>query len=646
MRKTFSSLSITTQFTLLALFGAALTISGLGIMLKRTYDVASNAKHAEVQHIAEVGSSVIHVYINEERRGLLKRVDAQKQALAAIGQLRFDDNNYFLLNKFDGTALYTIKKALIGKNIIDFRDETGKPFVREMMSMAASGHPGFESYLAPRAGSKHSVPKISYVIGIPEWGWAVGSGLYVDDVQGIVWDAVLKVAYILLPLFAVFITVVVFMRRQVSGLLISLAQGMRRLANGELDAEIVGRGRPDEIGQMAEALMAFREAAIRNTALEGQAKADRDAIETARASTEAERDRAAKSQAQVVGAVGLGLEKLSSGDLTFRLQDTFSADYEKLRADYNVAMDKLHETITTVISRTEGLRSGSTEITHASDDLSKRTEQQAASLEETAAALDQITATVKKTADGALQARNVVAAAKAEAEQSADVVREAVSAMGEIEQSSRQIGQIIGVIDEIAFQTNLLALNAGVEAARAGDAGRGFAVVASEVRALAQRSAAASKEIKSLISASEQQVSRGVDRVGEAGGALQRIAGQVAQLNGVVTEIAASAQEQATGLHQVNTAVTQMDRVTQQNAAMVEQATAAAYALREETDALSGLIGQFRTAGPRNDAARRSSARKPNPVHAVQRKIANLAGGAMAAPAPPGLPASQGWEAF
>ncbi|MGH6997033.1 MAG: methyl-accepting chemotaxis protein, partial [Phenylobacterium sp.] len=162
-----------------------------------------------------------------------------------------------------------------------------------------------------------------------------------------------------------------------------------------------------------------------------------------------------------------------------------------------------------------------------------------------------------------------------------------------IEGSSKQIGQIIGVIDEIAFQTNLLALNAGVEAARAGDAGKGFAVVASEVRALAQRSAEAAKEIKALINASSAQVGQGVDLVAETGKALQRIASQVAEINASVSEIAASAQEQAVGLQQVNTAVNQMDQVTQQNAAMVEESTAASHALANEAVELARLMGQF-----------------------------------------------------
>ncbi len=170
--------------------------------------------------------------------------------------------------------------------------------------------------------------------------------------------------------------------------------------------------------------------------------------------------------------------------------------------------------------------------------------------------------------------------------------------MSEIEKSSAEITQIIGVIDEIAFQTNLLALNAGVEAARAGDAGRGFAVVASEVRALAQRSADAAKEIKSLISASSQQVAQGVGLVGQTGEALQRIVAHVAEIDGLVREIAAGAQEQATGLHEVNTAVNDMDRVTQQNAAMVEETTAASHALASEARLLAESVARFDIGAP------------------------------------------------
>ena len=256
------------------------------------------------------------------------------------------------------------------------------------------------------------------------------------------------------------------------------------------------------------------------------------------------------------------------------------------------------------------------EISTASDNLSQRTEQQAASLEETAAALDEITATVKKSAAGAIQAKQIVSAADEDARQSATIVRKAVEAMEAIATSAQQISQIIGVMDEIAFQTNLLALNAGVEAARAGEAGRGFAVVASEVRALAQRSADAAKEIKGLILNSTSYVESGVKLVAETGASLERIQSQVAEINTVVIEIANGSQEQATGLEQINSAINQMDQATQQNAAMAGEATAASNALSHESAQLAALVGQFQVDAGR--AALQARTKRDAPIAAAQ----------------------------
>ncbi|MDD2706228.1 MAG: methyl-accepting chemotaxis protein, partial [Acidocella sp.] len=294
-----------------------------------------------------------------------------------------------------------------------------------------------------------------------------------------------------------------------------------------------------------------------------------------RAVVEAERERLADEDRLAMEIVSTAMEALANGDLTYRITADMPPRSEALKRHFNVTSEKLQSTMQSIAANTEGVRVSAGEITQSSDDLSRRTEQQAASLEETAAALDQITATVRKTSEGAGEARSVANTAKADAERSGVVVNETVTAMSGIESSSKQISNIIGVIDEIAFQTNLLALNAGVEAARAGDAGRGFAVVATEVRALAQRSADAAKEIKALISTSGAQVETGVKLVGETGHALSRIVAQVERLNTLVTDIAGSAAEQATGLAEVNTAVNQMDQVTQQNAAMVEESTAA-----------------------------------------------------------------------
>lgn len=362
-----------------------------------------------------------------------------------------------------------------------------------------------------------------------------------------------------------------------------------------------------------------------------------------------EKEDAERNIHEVVDGLGAALAELARGNLETTMAQDVTAEFERLKVDFNSAVSELCNTISQVKTAAENIKVGTDEISQASDDLSRRTENQAASLEQTAAAVKEITVTVNRTAEGATLARQTVSVAKSDAEKSGEIVRKAVAAMNAIENSSKQISQIIGVIDEIAFQTNLLALNAGVEAARAGDAGRGFAVVASEVRALAQRSADAAKEIKGLISASTAQVAQGVRLVGETGDALTRIVAQVNDINQVVTNIALSASEQAHGLGQVNTAVNEMDQVTQQNAAMVEEATAATQTLSRQTDELARLVSRFNT-NDHNIAElrpRRENARSNGSAPSKYASKAKAASGGNRSPAPLAATGTDaGWEEF
>ncbi len=388
-----------------------------------------------------------------------------------------------------------------------------------------------------------------------------------------------------------------FLTMNMKGAVQKIAGATEKLARGDAEVNLEALARKDELGAIVKSLNVFRDNQRHLEQLRQEQEANRHATEEERRRADEAQRAVAEQQKLVVGSLAESLDRLAAGDLTVRLANAFPGEYEKLRTDFNAAVEKLEEVLRAIAASTASINSGSAEISNGAEDLSRRTEHQAATLEQTAAALDEITATVQKTAQGATAGREAVASAKGDAERSGDVVSRAVVAMNAIEKSAREISQIIGVVDEIAFQTNLLALNAGVEAARAGDAGKGFAVVASEVRGLAQRSADAAKEIKGLISASSRQVEEGVNLVGEAGDALQRIVAHVNDISGLVGEIAASAREEAQGLSEVNSAVNQMDQVTQQNAAMVEQATAASRMLAEETKELSRLVARFRISG-------------------------------------------------
>ncbi len=318
-----------------------------------------------------------------------------------------------------------------------------------------------------------------------------------------------------------------------------------------------------------------------------------DALQEQRAIGEAERQALAAQQDEALSALDRSLTGLAKGDLTATLGAALAPQFDGLKSNFNSALGTLDKALGSIVLAADETSGNAGELVTAVDDMARRTEQQAASLEQTAAALEEITTISKEAAVRTEEARRVVGHATEEARKSGEVVEQAVSAMSAIEESSRKITQIISVIDQISFQTNLLALNAGVEAARAGDAGKGFAVVAQEVRELAQKSADAAKEIKSLIDKSFEDVLTGVSLVNRTGDALRTIGEQVTHINGHIDAIAGSAREQAIGIAEINTAVTGMDQMTQQNAAMVEQTNAATHNLMRVSTTLKGLADQF-----------------------------------------------------
>ena len=393
-----------------------------------------------------------------------------------------------------------------------------------------------------------------------------------------------------LAAFAVLFGGVLLAQHGVVRPLAGMTQAMNRLAAGDTSVPVRGGARGDEVGDLARAFEAFKQAGRAKQRLEEEALDARAA--TARATERSASD----ARLTLLASVRPAFQRLSSGDLTVRLDETVGANFEEMRVLFNQSVARLETMVGAVLSNVQALRAGLGEISAATDDLSSRTELQAMNLERTAGMLSTVSKGVADTADRTARATQAAAGAEQAAIGGGEIVGQAVEAIGEVQESSAQIGKIIGVIDDIAFQTNLLALNAGVEAARAGEAGRGFAVVAMEVRALAQRSSLAAKEIKDLISTSHAHVQRGVELATASGASLREIVAQVAEMSAAIGEIAGGARSQAESLRQVSDAADQMDQVTQQNAAMVEQTTAAARHLADATVELSRMVQQFRTA--------------------------------------------------
>ncbi|WP_117193819.1 methyl-accepting chemotaxis protein [Rhizobium terrae] len=411
---------------------------------------------------------------------------------------------------------------------------------------------------------------------------------------------------VLMQLFVITIAVTAFlfaMRKLVGRPIRTLSARISALQTGDLASPIDYQGNGDEIGVLARALEVFRNEAITKVDKERIAAEQRQALDEERAHNARITEETSAKQSTVMARLGDALERLAGGDFSTHLSG-LGQDFEKLQRDFNNMVEAVAATLTEIKEASHAVEDRSSELANAADQLAHRTERQAAALEETAAALGQVTATVGTSSEKAENAGHLVEETKRGAHSSATVVRNAIGAMDRIQASSSQIGHIIGVIDEIAFQTNLLALNAGVEAARAGEAGKGFAVVAQEVRELAQRSANAAKEIKALITASNQEVAAGVGLVNDTGDALLQIGDQINRISDSIVSIVQSYREQATGLLEINASISQMDQATQQNAAMVEETNAACQELLSQGRLLLDSASRFTVGRPAGNGAR------------------------------------------
>lgn len=596
----------------------------------------SMVEELQLSSTNDVVSKQISAYANllqgKERAG-------RERAMGAVGfgSGEFKPQVYNNLVRFiDGQELFfTAFKRLATDKDVKFFEATlkGKP-VDEVARMRAkalkSPETGGVTGTTAAEWFKTITAKIDLMKKIEDHT-ARSLNMIATDVENKAW-AVLRIkGLVTLTLLLITAGLAYYVISSVVGPMGGMTSAMRRLADGDDTVEVMGTERRDEIGSMAQALQVFQRQGEENKRLEENQR------------------QTAEHSLRAMEAIGTALAKLANGDLSTRVNEELTAEFQKLGEDFNEAVKQLQQTVSKVAQGTSRMRSGTREISQASDDMARRTENQAATLEQTAAAVDEITSTVKQTADTARQATEIVTKAKGEAGNGGEIVRQAIEAMTSIEKSSKEVGDIIGVIDEIAYQTNLLALNAGVEAARAGDAGRGFAVVASEVRALAQRSAGAAKEIKSLISDSAKQVGHGVDLVQRSGDALETIVTEVSNVVDLVNEITSRAQEQATGLDEINSAITQLDQVTQQNAAMVEQSTAASRELATQGDELAQIVDRFSVdSGDASEALREELEKNAPHAFPTQDQTAATAHG-KAEKAQPRLQATgtdDGWEEF
>ncbi|WP_368639128.1 methyl-accepting chemotaxis protein [Castellaniella ginsengisoli] len=507
-------------FTLAAIVGIVVLTASL-LWMER--GALLQERQIGARQATETAYGVIEYYHRQAASGALTEAQAKQLAMDAIRGMRYSGQEYFWINDMQPRmVMHPIKPELEGKELGGMQDPNGlRLFVAFVDTVKASPtHDGFVFYLWPKPGVDQPVQKVSYVKEFTPWGWILGSGVYLDTVDAVVWGQAGGFALAAAILAAILLVLGAVLSRRL----------VRQLG-----------GEPDAVIRIA--------------------------------------------------------DRMSQGDLRVDIPVRPGDSYSMMHA-MRVMRDGIAQAVAQVRQGSEWIGQSVGQIVHGNLDLSARTEQQAASLQETAASMEQITSTVSHNAANAQQANTLAATASEVAVRGGQTVSQVVETMSEVNASTRQMSDIVGVIDSIAFQTNILALNAAVEAARAGEEGRGFAVVASEVRALAQRSSNAAKEIGSLIDDTVKKIQTGATLADGAGQTMSEIVSSVQRVADIMSEITLASREQASGIEQVNLAIGQMDQVTQQNAALVVEAGTAAQALNDQMNGLNRAVGVFQLSGP------------------------------------------------
>ncbi|MFD1941225.1 methyl-accepting chemotaxis protein [Paradevosia shaoguanensis] len=636
-------------YTLLAVF----TLGLGGIVVYQLADLKSNLtefKRTEIQSVVQSAASLVEDYYKRAQSGELTTEQAQDMAKAALRAIRYQDGEYLFVDSFDYINVVHAKKPeKEGSNRRNEADGRGKLYLAEMIDNAKANGSAYEDYLweDPAGGF---FDKTTYAQAFKPWGWVIASGVLMTTVQSIFNEAAIVSGGITLAIMVAMLVLGFFLVNSITRPLGRLNGGILKVAEGDYQVGIEGIDRRDEIGAMARAVEVFRENGLKVAQMTEAEAARIVSDQRARAQMmgqlqaafgnvvdaavagdfsrrvevqfpDAELNQLAGSVNNLVETVDGGLAEtsrvlgsLARADLTERVTGSYSGAFGQLKDDTNAVADKLGEIVGQLRQTSRALKTATGEILSGANDLSERTTKQAATIEETSAAMEQLASTVLQNAERAREASSVAGSVTRTAEEGGQVMNHANEAMEKIETSSSRISNIIGMIDDIAFQTNLLALNASVEAARAGEAGKGFAVVAVEVRRLAQSAAEASSEVKALIEQSAGEVKTGSRLVADAASKLEAMLTAARSSNELMDGIARESREQASAIEEVNVAVRQMDEMTQHNAALVEETNAAIEQTEAQASELDRIVDIFTIDG---EARREAPAPKLQPGKAI-----------------------------